>query len=88
MSISKEPNVVSFARKQNDTGSPEFQIALLSRRISIITEHLKVFRKDHQATIGLLSIVNKRKRLLKYLYRIDKDKFMEVIKRLKIKMKV
>jgi small subunit ribosomal protein S15 len=77
-----------FARNKNDTGSPEYQIALFTYRMKIITEHTQKNKKDFQATRGLLKIVNKRKRLLKYLYRVKKEKYKIIIKELNIKTKM
>ena len=82
MSVSKEPSVIEFARSKCDTGSSEFQIALFSHRIKTIAGHLKVSKKDFQATRGLLSLVNKRRGLLKYLRRTDQKRFDEVVKKL------
>ncbi len=79
--------VKQFARKEGDTGSPEVQIALLSNRISYLTEHLKVNKKDHSSRLGLLKLVGQRKRLLKYLKRKDYAKYSEVIATLKIRDK-
>ncbi len=79
--------VKQFARKDGDTGSPEVQIALLSNRISYLTEHLKVNKKDHSSRLGLLKLVGQRKRLLKYLKRKDYAKYSELITTLKIRDK-
>jgi len=76
-----------FSRGENDTGSPEVQIALLSYRISYLTEHLKINKKDHSSRLGLLKMVGKRKRLLRYLKSKDYDKYTQVISTLKIRDK-
>ncbi len=76
-----------FGRKEGDTGSPEVQIALLSKRILDLTEHLKVNKKDHSSRLGLLKLVGQRKRLLRYLKRKDFQKYTEIIKALSIRDK-
>ncbi len=79
--------IKQFARKESDTGSPEVQIAILSNRISYLTEHLKVNKKDHSSRLGLLKLVGRRKRLLKYLKAKDYAKYSEIIATLKIRDK-
>lgn len=86
-SAKKQEIVAKFARKEGDTGSPEVQIALLSNRISYLTEHLKVNKKDHSSRLGLLKLVGQRKRLLKYLKRKNYAKYTEIIETLKIRDK-
>lgn len=86
-SAKKQEIVAQFARKEGDTGSPEVQIALLSNRISYLTEHLKVNKKDHSSRLGLLKLVGQRKRLLKYLKAKNYTKYTEVISILKIRDK-
>jgi len=76
-----------FARKDGDTGSAEVQIAILSHRIKGLTEHLKVNKKDHSSRLGLLKLVGKRKRLLKYLKKTDYQKYTQVISKLSIRDK-
>ena len=84
----KKAEIMSkFARGENDTGSPEVQIALLSERISYLTEHLKKNKKDHSSRLGLLKLVGQRKRLMKYLRKKDYNKYTEVIKALGIRDK-
>ena len=68
-----------------DTGSPEIQVALLSERITYLTEHFRVHRKDHSSRRGLLIMVSKRKRLLDYLRRRDPARYQRVIERLGIR---
>jgi small subunit ribosomal protein S15 len=68
--------------KDGDTGSPEVQIALLTRRISELTEHLKTHKKDHSSRRGLLKMVGKRNSLLKYLTREDRTRYQQIIGRL------
>ncbi len=67
---------------ETDTGSPEVQIALLSARISHLTEHLKVHKKDHHGRRGLLMLVGQRRRLLDYLRRNDVDRYRQLIAKL------
>lgn len=71
--------VAKHGRKENDTGSTEVQIALLTTRISELTEHLKVFKKDHASRLGLLKLVGQRRRLMKYLKRTRKDAYVALI---------
>jgi len=86
-SAKKAEIVAKFARKEKDTGSPEVQIALLTARINELTEHLKVFKKDHSSRLGLLKIVGRRKRLLKYLKANDYAKYAKLIGELNIRDK-
>ncbi|HJN15907.1 MAG TPA: 30S ribosomal protein S15 [Armatimonadota bacterium] len=81
----KEAVIADYKRDENDTGSPEVQIALLSTRISQLNEHLKGHRKDHHSRRGLLMLVGKRKRLLTYLRNKDIDRYRELIGRLNLR---
>jgi small subunit ribosomal protein S15 len=72
-------------RHKSDTGSPEVQIALLSTRISMLTEHFKTHRKDHGSRKGLLTLVARRRRLLTYLRDTDPERYKAVIQRLGIR---
>ena len=74
-----------FQHHSKDTGSPEVQIALLSKRIEYLTEHFKVHKKDHHSRRGLLKLVGQRRRLLDYLKRVEFDRYKDVIKRLGIR---
>ena len=88
MSLTKENkgNVIkSYRIHASDTGSPEVQIALLSQRISYLTEHLKAHKKDHSSRRGLLKIVGKRRRLIDYLRTYNTDRYREVISKLGIR---
>lgn len=88
MSVTKEltKEIISkFAISENDTGSSEVQIALFTKHISNLTEHLKINKKDYQARRGLLTFVVKRKRLLIYLKNNNNDRYEKVIKELKLK---
>lgn len=85
MSLSTEEKskiVTEFARGDGDTGSPEVQVALLSARISELTEHFGEHKKDHHSRQGLLKMVNKRRKLLDYLKAKDQDRYRELISRL------
>jgi small subunit ribosomal protein S15 len=75
----KREIVEKFGRAENDTGSAEVQIALLTARINELTEHLREHRKDHHSRRGLLMLVGKRRRLLEYLQRSDLDRYRELI---------
>jgi small subunit ribosomal protein S15 len=66
----------------SDTGSPEVQIALLTERINMLTEHLKVHKKDHHSRRGLLMLVGRRRRLLDYVRRNDVERYRSIISRL------
>jgi small subunit ribosomal protein S15 len=74
--------VSDYKIHEKDTGSPEVQIALLTRRITQLTEHLKTHKKDHSSRRGLLKMVGKRNSLLKYLTREDRARYQQVIGRL------
>lgn len=74
--------VKEFARAEGDTGSPEVQIALLTHRIKQVSEHLRSHRKDFHTRRGLLMMVGKRNRLLRYLARTNRDKYQDTIQRL------
>jgi small subunit ribosomal protein S15 len=78
----KQSIIADYATSEGDTGSPEVQIALLSRRISDLTEHLKVHKHDHHTRRGLLMLVGRRKRLLDYLEQTDIDRRRALAERL------
>ncbi|MDC7805726.1 30S ribosomal protein S15 [Luteimonas sp BLCC-B24] len=69
-------------RGENDTGSPEVQVALLTARIVHLTEHFKTHKKDHHSRRGLLMMVNRRRSLLDYLHRKDADRYKALIEKL------
>jgi small subunit ribosomal protein S15 len=71
-----------YGLHDSDTGSPEAQVAMLSKRISDLTEHLKVHRHDHHSRRGLLLLVGRRKRLLKYIEKVDVERYRTLIGRL------
>jgi len=68
-----------FALQEGDTGSPEVQIALLTERISYLTEHFKTHTKDHHSRRGLLKMVSKRRRLLSYLKKSSLDRYRKTV---------
>ena len=78
----KREIVERYGRDRGDTGSAEVQIALLTARINELTEHLRQHRKDHHSRRGLLMLVGKRRRLLKYLQRADIDRYRALIQEL------
>ena len=77
--------ITTHKTHDTDTGSPEVQIALLSERISYLTEHFKTHEKDHHSRRGLLKLVQQRRRLLDYLKRKDSDRYTEIIHKLGIR---
>ncbi|MCH9812487.1 MAG: 30S ribosomal protein S15 [Epsilonproteobacteria bacterium] len=81
-SAKKSEIIKEYSRGENDTGSPEVQVALLTNRIQYLTEHLKTNKKDHSSRLGLLKLVGQRKRLLRYLKSKDFGRYTEVIKSL------
>ena len=86
--ISKEKKaeiIANYGRTPNDTGSPEVQIALLTARIDLLTEHLKEHKKDHHSRRGLLKMVGKRRALLSYLKKNDIESYRNLIERLGIR---
>ncbi len=78
----KQAIIQQFGLHDRDTGSPEVQIALLTYRINHLTEHLKVHKKDAHSRRGLLKMVGRRRRLLRYLERTDRRPYLELIERL------
>ncbi|HEX7463552.1 MAG TPA: 30S ribosomal protein S15 [Actinomycetota bacterium] len=78
----KSEIIAQYRRSGTDTGSAEVQVAVLSKRISDLTEHLKVHKKDHHSRRGLLLLVGRRRRLLEYLKREDIGRYRELISRL------
>jgi len=75
----KQEIIAKYARKSGDTGSSEVQIALATTRIAELTEHLKIFKKDHASRLGLLKLVGQRRRLMKYFKRTNKDAYMKLV---------
>jgi small subunit ribosomal protein S15 len=88
MSITAERKAVlikEYATKPNDSGSPEVQVAILSERITNLTEHFKGHAKDHHSRRGLLKMVQTRRSLLDYVKRIDESRYKTLIERLGIR---
>ncbi|BAU86475.1 30S ribosomal protein S15 [Streptomyces laurentii] len=81
----KKQIMAEFGTKEGDTGSPEVQVAMLSRRISDLTEHLKAHKHDHHSRRGLLILVGQRRRLLQYLAKKDIQRFRTLVDRLGIR---
>jgi small subunit ribosomal protein S15 len=77
--------VKTYKQTKNDTGSPEVQIALLTARITALTEHLKVHKHDFHTRYGLTNLVSKRRRLMRYLKSTDSQRYSKVIKELEIR---
>jgi small subunit ribosomal protein S15 len=78
----KHQIIEEFKVHETDTGSPEVQIAVLSERISNLTEHFKAHAKDHHSRRGLLELVGRRRRLLDYLKKTDIDRYRSIVQRL------
>jgi small subunit ribosomal protein S15 len=78
----KKEILAAYGLHETDTGSPEAQIALLTKRINDLTEHLKVHKHDHHSRRGLLLLVGRRRRLLKYIAQVDVERYRALIDRL------
>ena len=90
MSITKEEKtqlIAEFGLSEGDTGSTEVQVALLTKRIRSLTEHLKMHKKDHASRRGLLKLVGRRAALLKYLARTARPRYLNLVQRLGIRRK-
>jgi len=88
MTITKERKtelINEFKKSDNDTGSPEVQIAILTTRINGLTGHLRTHKKDFASRRGLLMLVSRRRRLLDYLKRVDPQRYLDTIRRLEIR---
>ena len=81
----KQEIINTFKKHDTDTGSPEVQIAILTNRITYLTEHFKIHKKDHHSRRGLLKLVGQRRRLLDYLKGKEVDRYKTVIERLGIR---
>lgn len=81
----KQSIIQEYGRTENDVGSSEVQIAVLTQRIKEITEHLRTHKQDHSSRRGLLAMVNKRRKLLNYLDKNDHERYRDLIKRLEIR---
>jgi small subunit ribosomal protein S15 len=82
MSIDTSKVIEEHKRGTNDTGSPEVQVALLTARISHLTDHFKTHKQDHHSRRGLLKMVNRRRSLLDYLHRKDAERYKTLIEKL------
>ncbi len=88
MSISaddKQQVIKEYSTKKGDTGSPEVQVAILTKRITNLTEHFKTHKKDNHSRRGLLKMVSLRRKLLDYVRSKDEDRYKDLIKRLDIR---
>ena len=88
MSIAQEDKnnlIKDYATKKGDTGSPEVQVAILTKRIANLTEHFKTHKKDNHSRRGLLKMVSLRRKLLDYVREKDENRYKELIKRLEIR---
>ena len=88
MSITQEDKntlIKDYATKEGDTGSPEVQVAILTKRIANLTEHFKTHKKDNHSRRGLLKMVSLRRKLLDYVREKDEKRYKELIKRLEIR---
>jgi small subunit ribosomal protein S15 len=78
----KQELVGKYGRQNEDTGSPEVQVAMLTERINELTEHLRIHVKDHHSRVGLLKMVGRRRRLLRYLERHDLERYRSLVSEL------
>ena len=78
----KQEIIATYGMHEGDTGSPEVQIALLTERINHLNEHLKMHKKDHHSRRGLLMLVGQRRSLLKYLIKVDIERYRAIIDKL------
>ena len=83
--IEKQPIIAKAAIHEGDTGSPEVQIAILTKRINDLTEHLKVHKQDHHSRRGLLKMVGQRRGLLDYIKSKDIERYREIVARLDLR---
>ncbi|HHY23821.1 MAG TPA: 30S ribosomal protein S15 [Clostridiaceae bacterium] len=81
----KQEIINKYRLHENDTGSPEVQIALLTERINHLNEHLKIHKKDHHSRRGLLKMVGQRRGLLNYLQKTDVERYRAIIEKLKLR---
>jgi small subunit ribosomal protein S15 len=88
MTLDKEEKssvIEEYSRHENDTGSPEVQIAILTKRIEQLTDHLRTHKHDESSRRGLLKMVGRRRRLLDYIRRKDYQQYLSLVERLKIR---
>lgn len=81
----KQELINTYKREENDTGSPEVQVALLTERINELTEHLKIHKKDNHSRRGLLKMVGKRRSLLNYLAKKDEARYKAIVEKLNLR---
>lgn len=86
LSLQDKQNIINdFKKHENDTGSPEVQVALLTKRITYLTEHFKQHKHDYHSRNGLLKLVGQRRKLLNYLRRKDVNRYRDLISRLNLR---
>jgi len=85
MAINKAEIIKKYAIHEGDTGSPEVQIAILTERINVLTEHLKTHKGDHHSRRGLLMMVGKRRGLLDYLAQVDIERYRAIVAKLNLR---
>ena len=83
----KKEIIAAYGMSEGDTGSPEVQIALLTKRIVLLTEHLKEHKKDHHSRRGLLKMVGQRRNMLAYLRRTDIERYRAIGQKLGLRLK-
>lgn len=81
----KQKIIDMFAQRKGDTGSPEVQVALLTQKITRLTEHLDENKKDNHSRRGLLKVIAKRRRILNYLQKLDEKRYKKLLKELGLK---
>jgi len=81
-SVEKAKTVKEYQRAESDTGSPEVQVSLMTGRIKYLTEHFKMHKKDFHSRVGLQALVNRRRKLLKYLKQSSQERYVDLIKKL------
>lgn len=81
----KQKLIETYRRGNNDTGSPEVQIAILTSRIKTLTDHFKTHKKDHHSRRGLMGLVSRRRQLLKYLRQTDYQRYRTIVQELKLR---
>ena len=81
----KQELIDLFAQKKGDTGSPEVQVALLTKKIQKLTDHLQINKKDNHSRRGLFKVISKRRRILNYLANLDNKRYKVLLKRLELK---
>ena len=81
----KQQVIQDFRRRDDDTGSPEVQIAILTSRINQLTEHMQTHTKDYASRRGLLAMVSRRRRLLGYLKRVSPNRYLDMLRRLELR---